>query len=174
MSFRLTVLFSLIFILSGISQETENNSILNFPGKYQKYDASSIQLNGNLNLNNGIYNGLYNLEDITNGLFLRPETFEISTPNVIMFEIGHTLKYYIGNSDVYILGGQQTIISTRFDGFRSYDFGLNAGLGYDVNKKIQIEGRTFQSLYNTSPDDAFQPIQLTPIQPLSLSFKTKF
>ncbi|MGA8854343.1 MAG: hypothetical protein WB492_09225, partial [Christiangramia sp.] len=60
------------------------------------------------------------------------------------------------------------------DSGRSYNFGLNGGLGYDVTKKMQIEARSFYSLYNTSPDEAFEPVQLTPIQPLSLRFKTKF
>jgi len=173
LNFKLTVIFALIVTFSGISQETVNNSILNFPSKYSKYDASSIQLSVGANPD-GLLNGLYNLESIALGLFLRPENFEINMPNIKMFEIGHTLKYFIGNSDIYILGGQQTIISNRIDGLRSYDFGLNAGLGYDITDKIQIEGRTFKSLYNTSPDDAFQPVQLTPLQPLSLGFKTKF
>lgn len=173
MSFRITILFTLIFSFPSLSQETENNSILNFPGKYLKYDASAIQLNGNFN-QDGLVNGLYNLESITAGLFLRPESLTMDTPDLKLFGIGHTFKYYLGETDLYLLGGTQAIISTRLDGFRSYNFGLNAGLGYDVNKKIQIEGRTFQSLYNTSPDDAFEPIQITPLQPLSLGFKTKF
>ena len=173
MSFRLAVFFVLIFSFSAISQDVENNSILNFPSKFLKYDASSMQLNIDPDFD-GLFNGLYSLENITPGLFLRPENFEIQTPTMYVFEIDHTLKYYIGNSDVYILAGQHTIVSTRIDGIKSYDFGLNAGLGYDITNKMQIEGRTFHSFYNTAPDDAFQPVQLTPLQPISLGFKTKF
>jgi len=175
MFYRFIILFILSGVYSGFSQETENNSILAPDNHFLKYDASSIQLNEDYTVHpSGLYNGLYSLGNITPGLFLRPETFQINAPHIKMFKIGHTLKYYIGNSDVYILGGQQTIVSSRIDGLRSYDFGLNVGLGYDITDKIQIEGRTFKSLYNNSPDDAFQPVQLTPLQPLSLGFKTKF
>ncbi|QYA26227.1 hypothetical protein G3I01_12170 [Gramella sp. MT6] len=62
---------------------------------------------------------------------------------------------------------------TDFSGARSFEFGLNAGLGYDLTKSTQIEGRTFQTLNNYSTDNAFQPVQLTPMQPISLGFKTK-
>ncbi len=175
MAFRLTILFVIIFSVSGISQETENNSILNQDHRYLKYDASSIQLSEKIaRFNTGLYQGLYNFENITPGLFLRPESLELNMPSLKSYGIGYAIKYYLGDSDIYVLGGMQTVISNGMDSGRSYNFGLNGGLGYDVTKKMQIEARSFYSLYNTSPDEAFEPVQLTPIQPLSLRFKTKF
>jgi len=175
MSFRLMVLFVLFVTFSGSSQETESSSMLNFPHKYLKYDASSLQLNKHFEIYpSSLYNGLYNLENITLGLFLRPESINVDSPTLEVDGIGSTFKYYLGDSDFYVLSGIQTTLSTSLNSGQSYNFGLNSGLGYDVTKNMKIEGRSFYSLYNTSPDDAFEPVQLVPLQPLSLGLKTKF
>ena len=175
MAFRLTVLLVMIFSFCAHSQETENNSLLKHDHKYLKNEASTIQLSKEIKrFNTGLYNGLYNLKNLTPGLFLRPEYLHLNTPTLILNEFGYTFKYYLGDSDIYMLGGVQTIITTDIESRRTYNFGLNGGLGYDVTKKMQVEARSFYSLYNTSPDDAFEPVQLIPLQPLSLGFKTRF
>ena len=88
--------------------------------------------------------------------------------------MGYSLKYYLGNSDFYILGGAKLLLETPIITERRYNFGLSSGMGYDVSENMQIEGRTFHSLYNNSPDSTFQPAQVVPFQPISLGFKTKF
>jgi len=167
--------FVVIFVFtSAYTQETEvNNSILFSPNKLQKHEVSSIQLSIDPKPD-GLYDGLYSLEKITPGLFLRPESFMFDSPILKSFSTGFNFKYYLGNSDLYLLGGMQSIISAPIDSSKFYNFGLNGGVGYDVNDKMQIEASSFYSLYNTSPDDAFEPVQLIPLQPLSLGFKTKF
>ena len=174
MKLKLAFFVVTFVVTSAYTQETEvNNSILFSPNKFLKYEASSIKLSIDPNPD-GLYDGLYNLEKIASGLFLRPESFMFDSPILKSYGPGFNFKYYLGNSDLYLLGGMQAIISAPIDSGRSYNFGLNAGLGYDVTKNTQIEGRTFQSIYNSAAEDTFQPIPLTPLQPLSLGIRTRF
>ncbi len=176
MRFKLTLLLFISAVAIGFSQETEfNNSILYVHGKFLKYDGSSLQFTKEmLPKDELMINGEYDLDNIIPGLFLRPESITFDSPILQAYGAGYTLKYYIGESDVYVIGGIQSTMYTDFSGARSFEFGLNAGLGYDLTKNTQIEGRTFQTLNNYSTDNAFQPVQLTPMQPISLGFKTKF
>lgn len=163
--------------LSGYSQQTETYSMLRTPNKYLQYDASVIQLSEHLDLNSGILSdGAYDLGFITKGLYLRPENINLDSPFLRAYGNGFNFKYYLGKSDFYLLAGPQAIIfdTPEFQKQRTYNIGINMGVGYDINSNTQIEGKLYQSLDKNYDQNAFQPVQMVPLQPISLGFKTKF
>ncbi|PTX42848.1 hypothetical protein C8P64_1370 [Christiangramia gaetbulicola] len=176
MRFKLTLFLFISAVAIGYSQQTEfNNSILYSPNNFLKYDSSSLKFTRGMLQEGGLLiDGEYDLANLLPGLFLRPEHIIFDSPFLQAYGSGYTLKYYIGESDVYITGGLQSTMYMEYSGERSYYFGFNVGVGYNLSKNTQIEGRTFQSFKSYSTGEAFQPVQLTPMQPISLGIKTKF
>ncbi|MCP9200747.1 hypothetical protein MKO06_12570 [Gramella sp. GC03-9] len=171
------VLLFLVFILlsfTGYSQDIQGNSLQ----KYEPENSAKNQQfqNGSESRENrSIFNRRnYSLESLLPGLFFRPEQFSLDSPFINAYGTGFNLKYYPFSSNLYIFTGMQYVRYDTPETARVTNFGLNAGLGYDLNENTQIEGRLFHSLYNSINTEAFQPVQFTPVQPLSLGFKTKF
>ena len=170
------LLLPVIILLSftGYSQDIQGNSL-------QKYEpehfATSKQVRNGAEAREyrNIFNRYnYSLESVVPGLFIRPEQFSLDSPFINAYATGFNLKYYPFSSRLYIFSGMQYVRYDTPETARVTNFGLNAGLGYDLNENTQIEGRLFHSLYNSINTEAFQPVQFTPVQPLSLGFKTKF
>ena len=173
------LIIAIIFIcFTGVSQETERNSILKPTNKYLLYDSSGLQLNNHMDMNSSVLtDGQYDLGFIASGLYLRPENIYLDSPFLRAYGTGFSFKYYLGESGVYIIGGPQAVIfdiPESQNAQRSYNIGLNTGVGYDINSNTQIEGKLYHSLFKNYDQNAFQPVQFVPLQPLSLGFKTKF
>ncbi|MUP45463.1 hypothetical protein E0K83_06855 [Gramella sp. BOM4] len=169
------LILAIIFLASaGFSQELEENSL-------QKYEAGNpvksaqVQNNSEFMEERSLFNRYnYSLESLVPGLSLRPERISLDSPFINAYGTGFNLKYYPFKEDLYIFSGIQYARYDTPETERVHTFGLNAGLGYDLNENTQIEGRLYHSLYNSIDTEAFQPVQFMPVQPLSLGIKTKF
>lgn len=171
---RNLIIFLIIFSSIGSkAQEKEELGSFNSENSFLNYDGSDLQLKGDFLHQNGLYDGMYNLESFISGLYLKPENYQLISPTSFTYGGGYLFRYNIKNSNFYLLAGPEITIYGDISGQRIYNYGFGAGLGHEVTDKLSLEARYFQNLNSSQQSglDVFQPLQMNT---LSLGLKTSF
>ncbi|RED49990.1 porin family protein [Seonamhaeicola aphaedonensis] len=140
----------LISIMSLYAQNFGMRAGADFATAKAEFDGFSISEN-----ETGVYIGLFARLNISESFKIRPETNYININDLDQIQI--PILAEIGLSDKFnaLAGPSFGFLLDTEEGSKSFNFGLDFGLSYDITKKFLVEARYSLGLSNLAGDDFF-------------------